>query len=197
VDWPGISTAGHDVVSLTALSTVGSSRQNSRCCVFSGGRGRWLPYGDGLTSIHLALFWIQLRGSPFFLSLSPAFASWFMTSSPRLVILWRAGRRCFFASSISIHSQSRPSLSIARDRVVGILLGLIMMWLVFRSTIGSIRRLRHEEGVPFGGSIAGSICTRADLEGTTTWAAETQFTPCVRRSTTISTACEPPRTAFS
>jgi len=45
-----------------------------------------------------------------------------------------------FTSSISIHSQIEPSLSVARDRVVGMLLGLIMMWLVFDQTNGSIRR---------------------------------------------------------
>jgi multidrug resistance protein MdtO len=59
-----------------------------------------------------------------------AFASWFMTSSPRL---------SYFGVQIAvafclIHLNSfaiEPSLSIARDRVVGILLGLIMMWLLF------------------------------------------------------------------
>src|SRR4029077_20649930 len=59
-----------------------------------------------------------------------AFASWFMTSSPRL---------SYFGVQIAvafclIHLNSfaiEPSLSIARDRVVGILLGLILMWLLF------------------------------------------------------------------
>src|SRR4029077_9888949 len=65
-----------------------------------------------------------------------AFASWFMTSSPRL---------SYFGVQIAvafclIHLNSfaiEPSLSIARDRVVGILFGLIMMWLVFDQLWGA------------------------------------------------------------
>jgi multidrug resistance protein MdtO len=59
-----------------------------------------------------------------------AFASWFMTSSPRLSYF---GVQVAVAFCL-IHLNSfaiEPSLSIARDRVVGILLGLVMMWFVF------------------------------------------------------------------
>jgi multidrug resistance protein MdtO len=59
-----------------------------------------------------------------------AFASWFMTSSTRLSYFGVQIAVAFYL----IHLNSfaiEPSLSIARDRVVGILLGLIMMWLVF------------------------------------------------------------------
>jgi multidrug resistance protein MdtO len=65
-----------------------------------------------------------------------AFASWFMTSSPRL---------SYFGVQIAvafclIHLQSfaiESSLAIARDRVVGILFGLIMMWFVFDQLWGA------------------------------------------------------------
>jgi multidrug resistance protein MdtO len=59
-----------------------------------------------------------------------AFASWFMTSSPRLSYFGVQIAVAFYL----IHLNSfaiEPSLSIARDRVVGILLGLVMMWFVF------------------------------------------------------------------
>jgi multidrug resistance protein MdtO len=65
-----------------------------------------------------------------------AFASWFMTSSPRLSYF---GVQVAVAFCL-IHLNSfaiEPSLSIARDRVVGILFGLIMMWLVFDQLWGA------------------------------------------------------------
>ena len=65
-----------------------------------------------------------------------AFASWFMTSSARLSYFGVQVAVAFYL----IHLNSfaiEPSLSIARDRVVGILLGLIMMWLVFDQLWGA------------------------------------------------------------
>jgi len=65
-----------------------------------------------------------------------AFASWFMTSSPRLSYFGVQIAVAFYL----IHLNSFaivPSLSIARDRVVGILFGLVMMWLVFDQLWGS------------------------------------------------------------
>jgi multidrug resistance protein MdtO len=127
LDWPGISTAVTTCF-LTALSTVGSSRQKQVLrisgalvggfVIAMGSQVFVLPYLDSIAGF-LILFVVVA-----------AFASWFMTSSPRL---------SYFGVQIAvafclIHLNSfaiEPSLSIARDRVVGILLGLIMMWLVF------------------------------------------------------------------
>jgi multidrug resistance protein MdtO len=119
---------------LTALSTVGSSRQKQVLrisgalvggfVIAMGSQVFVLPYLDSIAGFTILFVFVT------------AFASWFMTSSPRL---------SYFGVQIAvafclIHLNSfaiEPSLSIARDRVVGILLGLIMMWLVFDQLWGA------------------------------------------------------------
>ncbi|HYT19566.1 MAG TPA: FUSC family protein, partial [Candidatus Polarisedimenticolia bacterium] len=78
----------------------------------------------------------SIAGFTILFVLVTAFASWFMTSSPRLSYFGVQIATAFYL----IHLNSfaiEPSLSIARDRVVGILLGLIMMWLVFDQLWGA------------------------------------------------------------
>jgi len=127
VDWPGISTAVTTCF-LTALSTVGSSRQKQVLRISGALVGGFLVAMGSQVFIlpHLD----SIAGFTILFVVVTAFASWFMTSSPRL---------SYFGVQIAvayylIHLNSfaiEPSLSVARDRVVGILLGLIMMWLVF------------------------------------------------------------------
>src|SRR5260370_39931178 len=78
----------------------------------------------------------SIAGFTILFVLVTALASWFMTSSPRLSYFGVQIAVAFYL----IHLNSfaiEPSLSIARDRVVGILLGLIMMWLVFDQLWGA------------------------------------------------------------
>jgi len=160
VDWPGISTAVTTCF-LTALSTVGSSRQKQVLRISGAVVGGFL-IGMG-SQVFILPYLDSIAGFTIFFVVVTAFASWFMTSSPRL---------SYFGVQIAvafclIHLNSfaiEPSLSIARDRVVGILFGLIMMWLVFDQLWGASAVSDMKRGVPFGCSIAGSICTRADLE---------------------------------
>jgi multidrug resistance protein MdtO len=125
--WPGISTAVTTCL-LTALSTIGSSRQKQILRIAGAAVGGFvigmgsqifiLPYVDSIAGF-LVLF-----------GLVTAVSSWFMTSSPRLSYFGVQFAVAFYL----IHLQEfkiQTSLSIARDRVVGILLGLVMMWLVF------------------------------------------------------------------
>ena len=125
--WPGISTAVTTCL-LTALSTIGSSRQKQILRIAGAAVGGFvigmgsqifiLPYVDSIAGF-LVLF-----------GLVTAVSSWFMTSSPRLSYFGVQFALAFYL----IHLQEftiQTSLSIARDRVVGILLGLITMWLVF------------------------------------------------------------------
>jgi len=127
VDWPGISTAVTTCF-LTALSTVGSSRQKQVLRISGAVVGGFL-IGMG-SQIFILPYLDSIAGFTILFVVLTAFASWFMTSSPRL---------SYFGVQIGvafclIHLNSsaiEPSLSIARDRVVGILFGLIMMWLVF------------------------------------------------------------------
>jgi multidrug resistance protein MdtO len=131
--WPGISTAVTTCL-LTALSTVGSSHQKQVLRIagaivggFVVGMGSQifiLPYVDSITGF-LVLF-----------SIVTAVASWFMTSSPRLSYFGVQVALAFYL----IHLQEftiQTSLSIARDRVVGVLLGLMIMWLVFDQLWGT------------------------------------------------------------
>jgi multidrug resistance protein MdtO len=59
-----------------------------------------------------------------------ALASWLATSSPRLSYAGVQLGLAFYLVNIS-EFKLQTSLAVARDRVVGILLGLFMMWLVF------------------------------------------------------------------
>jgi multidrug resistance protein MdtO len=133
VDWPGISTAATTCF-LTALSTVGSSRQKQVLRISGAVVGGFL-IGMG-SQVFILPFVDSIAGFTIFFVIVAAFASWFMTSSPRL---------SYFGVQIAvafclIHLNSfaiEQSLSIARDRVVGILFGLIMMWFVFDQLWGA------------------------------------------------------------
>jgi multidrug resistance protein MdtO len=133
VDWPGISTAVTTCF-LTALSTVGSSRQKQVLRISGAVVGGFL-IGMG-AQVFILPYLDSIAGFTILFVVVTAFASWFMTSSPRL---------SYFGVQIAvafclIHLNSfaiEPSLSIARDRVVGILFGLIMMWLVFDQLWGA------------------------------------------------------------
>jgi multidrug resistance protein MdtO len=125
--WPGISTAVTTCL-LTALSTIGSSRQKQFLRIagaivggFVIGMGSQmfiLPYLDSIGGF-LVLF-----------LLVTALSSWIMTSSPRLSYLGVQVALAFYLINLQEFT-IQTSLTVARDRVVGILLGLMMMWLVF------------------------------------------------------------------
>ena len=64
-----------------------------------------------------------------------AVAAWILTSSPRLSYFGNQLALAFYL--IQLHGPSpQTNLAIARDNIMGILLGLLMMWLVFE-TFGS------------------------------------------------------------
>jgi multidrug resistance protein MdtO len=133
VDWPGISTAVTTCF-LTALSTVGSSRQKQVLRISGAVVGGFL-IGMG-AQVFVLPYVDSIAGFTIFFVVVTAFAAWFMTSSPRLSYF---GVQVAVAFCL-IHLQSfaiEPSLSIARDRVVGILFGLIMMWFVFDQLWGA------------------------------------------------------------
>jgi multidrug resistance protein MdtO len=133
VDWPGISTAVTTCF-LTALSTVGSSRQKQVLRISGALVGGFLV-GMG-SQIFILPYLDSIAGFTILFVIVTAFASWFMTSSARLSYFGVQIAVAFYL----IHLNSfaiEPSLSIARDRVVGILLGLIMMWLVFDQLWGA------------------------------------------------------------
>jgi len=133
IAWPGISTAVTTCL-LTALTTIGSSHQKQilRICgaVVGGfvlGMGSQifiLPYLDSITGF------VVLFVAVTFLS------SWLMTSSPRLSYFGFQVALAFYLINLN-EFKIQTSLGVARNRVVGILLGLFTMWLVFDQIWGA------------------------------------------------------------
>jgi multidrug resistance protein MdtO len=127
VAWPGISTAVTTCL-LTGLSTIGASRQKGILrfagalvggfLLSMGSQVFILPYLDSIVGFTVLFIFVT------------AFSSWFMTSSPRLSYFGFQAALAFYLINLQGFAMER-SLSIARDRVVGILLGLFMMSLVF------------------------------------------------------------------
>ena len=133
IAWPGISTAVTTCL-LTALTTTGSSRQKQVLRItgaivggFVLGMGAQifvLPNIDSITGF------VVLFGAV------TALSAWFMTSSPRLSYFGVQVALAFYLVNVS-EFKMQTSLAVARDRVVGILLGLFIMWLVFDQLWGA------------------------------------------------------------
>ena len=125
--WPGISTAVVTCI-LTALTTIGSSRQKQVLRVSGaivggvvvgiGAQVFILPYLDSIGGFTLLFIAVTIV------------AAWFATSSPRLSYFGVQLALAFFVINLQ-EFKMQTSLTVARDRVIGILLGLFMMWLVF------------------------------------------------------------------
>jgi multidrug resistance protein MdtO len=77
-----------------------------------------LPYLDSIT------------GFTVFFILVTALAAWFMTSSPRLSFFGLQLGAVFFVINMQKFARE-TSLTVARDRVAGAFLGLLIMWLIF------------------------------------------------------------------
>src|SRR5258708_4764577 len=125
--WPGISTCVTTCL-LTALSTIGQSHQKQ------GLRLAGAIAGGIVLRMGAQIFVLphidSIGGFLIVFSIVTSAAAWIMTSSPRLSYFGVQLALAFYL----IHLQEftiQTSLAIARDRVVGILLGLFMMWLVF------------------------------------------------------------------
>ncbi len=127
IEWRGLSTSIATCM-ITALSNVGSSRQKQLLRVSGallGGVGFGmasqvfvLPHIDGIFGF--TLLFVAVTG----------ISSWIATASPRLSY---AGAQTAFAFYVTQLRGFGPqiSLAVARDDVMGILLGLLAMWLLF------------------------------------------------------------------
>lgn len=126
-DWPGISTSVTTCF-LTALSTIGSSHQKQILriagaivggLVFGIGAQIFiLPNLDSLTGFTLLFLAVTIPGV------------WIATSGPRLSYFGVQILVAFYLINLS-EFKVQTSLTLARDRVIGIFLGLLMMWLTF------------------------------------------------------------------
>ncbi|MCU1259919.1 MAG: hypothetical protein JWO80_2804, partial [Bryobacterales bacterium] len=133
IDWPGISTAVTTCL-LTALSTIGASRQK-QVLRFAGAITGGFLFGMG-SQMFILPYLDSIVGFTVLFVLVTAVASWFMTSSPRLSYFGVQVIVAFYLINLQEFAM-QTSLSVARDRVVGILLGLLMMWIVFDQLWGA------------------------------------------------------------
>ena len=133
VDWPGISTAVTTCL-LTALSTIGASRQKQVLRITGAIVGGFL-LGMG-SQIFILPYLDSIAGFTILFILVTAFAAWFMTSSPRLSYFGIQVALAFYLINVN-EFKMQTSLAVARDRVVGILLGLFIMWLIFDQLWGA------------------------------------------------------------
>jgi multidrug resistance protein MdtO len=127
LDWPGLSTSMATCI-ITALSTIGSSRQKQILrlggafiggIIFGMGAQIFvLPYLDSITGFTLLFMFVT------------AISSWIATASPRLSYLGVQLALAFYLINLQEFT-IQTSLSIARDRVFGVLLGLMSMWLIY------------------------------------------------------------------
>lgn len=127
IDWPGISTAVTTCL-LTALSTIGSSRQK-QVLRFTGAAVGGFVFGMG-AQIFVLPYVDTIFGFTLLFAAVTTVAAWFMTCSPRLSYFGLQLALAFYLINLQEFAVV-TSLSVARDRVVGVLLGLFTMWLVF------------------------------------------------------------------
>jgi len=128
LDWPGIGTTSVLTCIVSALSTVGTSLQAQllRLAGFVAG-GLVL----GFSAQILILPGIDtVFGFALFFAAATALAAWFATSSPRLSFFGVQMALSFYFVNLQ-GSQIQTDLTVARDKVIGVLLGILAMGLIF------------------------------------------------------------------
>jgi multidrug resistance protein MdtO len=142
INWPGISTA---IITcfLTALTTTGASRQKQTLLLAGATAG-------GLLGVASQLFVLPhidtIAGFTAWFMVVTIAAAWFVTCTPRLSYF---GIQLAFAYNF-VNLQEftiQTSLTPARDRIAGILLGLFMMWLVFDRLWGAPAAVAMKTGL--------------------------------------------------
>lgn len=125
--WPNLSTSVTTCV-LTALTTVGSSRQKQLLRVAGFVLGG-IIFGLG-SQIFILPYIDSIGGFTVLFAASTAVAAWIATSSSRLSYAGVQFAFAFYLIHLSDFSK-QTSLTVARDRSIGVLLGISMMWLIF------------------------------------------------------------------
>jgi multidrug resistance protein MdtO len=125
--WPEISTAVTTCF-VTALTTIGASRQK-QVLRFAGALVGGFGIGFG-AQIFILPYIDSIAGFTVLYIAAITIAAWIATSSPRLSYFGVQLGVAFCLINL-LEFKFQTSLAVARDRVVGILLGLFMMWLFF------------------------------------------------------------------
>ena len=127
LDWPGISTSVTTCV-FTALSNVGASRQKQVLRIAGAILGGFV-FGLG-AQIFILPNIDSVGGLAVLFAVVTAIAAWFSTSSTRLSYVGLQIALAFYLINLS-EFRIQTSLTLGRDRAVGVLLGIFAMWLVF------------------------------------------------------------------
>jgi multidrug resistance protein MdtO len=125
--WPGIATA-ITTCYLTALTTIGASHQK-QFLRFAGALIGGFVIGIG-AQVFILPGIDSIGGFAVLFAAVAGLSAWIATSSPRLSYLGLQIAAAFCLMNLE-EFKFQASLAVARDRVVGILLALFMMWLAF------------------------------------------------------------------
>jgi multidrug resistance protein MdtO len=127
LDWPNLSTSVTTCV-LTALTSVGSSRQKQLLRLLG------FLLGGIIAGLGAQVFILpnidSIGGFTALFAAMTAVAAWVATASSRLSYAGVQFAFAFYIVHLSDFSID-TSLAVPRDRVLGVLLGITMMWLVF------------------------------------------------------------------
>jgi multidrug resistance protein MdtO len=140
LDWPGLSTSVLTCF-ITALSTIGSSRQKQVLRLSGAVIGGFI-FGMG-AQVFVLPYLDTITGFTVLFAVVTAIAAWIATASARLSYLGVQLALAFYLINLQEFT-IQISLSIARDRVFGVLLGLVSMGLFFdllwvRNAIGEMQ----------------------------------------------------------
>ena len=157
IDWPGMAVPVMLTCFLTAVSTIGTSRQR-QILRFAGFVVGGLLIGMS-AQVFILPYLDSIVGFTVLFVLVTALAAWFMTSSPRLSFFGLQLGAVFFVININQKFARETSLSVARDRVAGVFLGLLMMWLIFDQLWGAPASVEMRRGVYFHFASVSSVRT--------------------------------------
>lgn len=127
INWPGLSTSVATCI-ITALTTIGSSRQKQFLRlggVLLGG----VIFGIGAQCFLLTQL-DSITGFTCLFAVVTAICAWIAISSARLSYLGVQAALAFYLINLQEFT-IQSSLAVARDRLVGVTLGVMCMWLVF------------------------------------------------------------------
>ena len=127
LDWPGISTSVLTCI-VTALTTVGNSLQ-AQFLRLAGFVAGGLVLGISAQILILPAL-DSVFGFALFFATATAIAAWFATSSPRLSYFGVQMALAFYFVNLQ-DAQIQTDLTIARDKVIGVLLGILAMGFIF------------------------------------------------------------------
>jgi multidrug resistance protein MdtO len=127
INYPALSTAVATCI-ITALSTIGSSRQKQFLRLAGATLGGFV-FGMG-AQVFVLPHLDSIVGFTVLFAVVTAISAWLATATPRLSYLGVQAALAFYLINVQEFT-IQSSLAIARDRVVGVLLGLLAMWAVF------------------------------------------------------------------